>query len=329
MKKLRILCLEDNVSDAEILERELRKSDLDFSIEFIDGKAGYLHALENNNPELIISDHSLYNFDSVMALELLKETKLNIPFILVTGTVSEEFAVSILKMGADDYILKSNYTRLSIAIKSALNAKSAQREKQIFIEQLEASEKHYRQLFQGNPLPMWILTNNNYQFLDVNTAALKHYGYKKEEFLNMTAVDLRPYTEKEQFLTHKRQTNVGPHSAGVWRHQKKDNSLIWVDITVNNIDYHGKKALLILAKDVTERIEYAKALEELLFFTSHKVRQPVAHILGICNLIEQDLVTGDELLKILSIYKNSALALDDFTKELTVRLNELKLKSNT
>jgi PAS domain S-box-containing protein len=328
MKMLKILCIEDSVADADILERELRLSGLQFSIEFVDGRASFLHALENNVPDIVISDHTLHDFNSLEALEYLKEKNLDIPFILVTGTVSEEFAVEILKKGADDYILKSNYVRLPYAIKSALEKKSAEYEKKCSIEKLKASEKHYRQLFEANPLSMWIIDKTTFQFLDVNEAAVRHYGYAREEFLNMTALDLRPYTEKEKFLAYNKQIKPGLHNGGIWRHKKKDSSLILAEITVNEIEYQGKKALLILAVDITEKVEYTNRLEELLFITSHKIRQPVTQILGIANLLEQELVTESDLQKILAVYKTSAKSLDDFTRELTERLHEFKSRNN-
>jgi DNA-binding NtrC family response regulator len=189
MEKLRILCIEDSIADAEITERELRRSGLQFTIEFVDAKENYVNALKNYKPGLVISDHSLYQFNSVEALELLKESRLNIPFILLTGTVSEEFAVRILKMGADDYVLKSNYARLPAAIENALNKKNAELEKKKSLQKLEASEKKYRQLFESNPMPMWILDESNFRFLNVNEAAIKHYGYSREEFMRIYADD--------------------------------------------------------------------------------------------------------------------------------------------
>src|SRR5688572_4394523 len=133
---LRILHIEDSGSDAEIVAYYLKQSRLNFVVKVVDNKAAFTTALQEFRPEIIISDHSLPQFDSLSALEIFKETGLKIPFILVTGTVSEEFAVTCLKAGADDYILKTNLTRLPSAIRHALKKKETERERDLAIEKL-------------------------------------------------------------------------------------------------------------------------------------------------------------------------------------------------
>lgn len=100
-------------------------------------RADYVSALDEFVPDVVLSDHLLPSFDSTEALKILTEKKLNIPFILVTGTVSEEFAVQILKEGADDYILKGKLTRLPSAIHRALEKRamaSAKENYQLLLE---------------------------------------------------------------------------------------------------------------------------------------------------------------------------------------------------
>lgn len=118
-EKLKILILEDNPVDADLTIRALNRSDLNFECCHVENKSDYLFALNNFKPNVILSDHSLPDFSSVEALPLAKKICGSCVFILVTGTVSEEFAVKILKSGADDYILKSSLTRLPSAITNA------------------------------------------------------------------------------------------------------------------------------------------------------------------------------------------------------------------
>jgi signal transduction histidine kinase len=119
-KSLKILVLEDSHDDFELIIRALKKGGLTFNALCVDSKDEYSNALKSFKPNVILSDHALPQFNSIEALKLCRKNGLDIPFILVTGTVSEEFAVSTLKQGADDYILKSNLTRLSSAITSSL-----------------------------------------------------------------------------------------------------------------------------------------------------------------------------------------------------------------
>lgn len=120
-KMLNILMLEDVAEEAGMIERVLRKAKLSFRSMRVDGPEEFIHALENFQPDVVLSDHALPQFNSIEALKLCRQRGLMIPFILVTGAVSEEFAVNCLKQGVDDYILKNNLSRLPTAIVNALN----------------------------------------------------------------------------------------------------------------------------------------------------------------------------------------------------------------
>jgi signal transduction histidine kinase len=126
--KLKILILEDNPVDADLTIRALNRSDLNFECCHVENKTDYLFALNNFKPNVILSDHSLPDFSSADALPLAQKMCERCVFILVTGTVSEEFAVKMLKSGADDYILKSSLTRLPSSIKNAHMKKMAELE---------------------------------------------------------------------------------------------------------------------------------------------------------------------------------------------------------
>ncbi len=118
--RLKILMLEDLEEDAILIDRTLKRDKMEFVSLRVDNREEFSKALQEFNPDIILSDHSLPQFNSIEALELCRSRRLHVPFILVTGAVSEEFAVSCLKKGADDYILKSNLSRLPMAINYAL-----------------------------------------------------------------------------------------------------------------------------------------------------------------------------------------------------------------
>lgn len=126
---LKILSLEDQEEDFYLITRALKKSGMDFIASRVDSKEQFSNALDQFAPDVILCDHSLPQFNSNEALRIFHQRKLPIPFILVTGAVSEEFAVSSLKHGADDYVLKSNLARLPNVIDIALKQKEAEREK--------------------------------------------------------------------------------------------------------------------------------------------------------------------------------------------------------
>lgn len=117
---LKILILEDVNDDVGLVNYTLKRTGLQFDLHQVDTREEFTQALHDYKPDVILSDHSLPKFNSIEAMKICTQLKLPVPFILVTGSVSEEFAVTCLKQGADDYVLKSNLTRLPMAIDNAL-----------------------------------------------------------------------------------------------------------------------------------------------------------------------------------------------------------------
>lgn len=145
--KLKILFLEDRDDDVELVSRTLNKADVHFELKQVDTREEFEQALKSYNPHVILSDHALPQFNSSEALTICQHHGLQAPFILVTGTVSEEFAVRCLKQGADDYILKGNLARLPSAIRNALDKRKAEYAKEQLIQELKAKND---QLFEAN-----------------------------------------------------------------------------------------------------------------------------------------------------------------------------------
>jgi PAS domain S-box-containing protein len=122
---IRLLYVEDDSSDAEIVLREISKSDLTFKHLIVDTKEDYIEALVSFIPDIIISDYFMPHFDGMNALSLRNEITIHTPFIFVTGSTSEELAVECMKAGANDYILKGNLEKLNSSIKSSLSNRNA------------------------------------------------------------------------------------------------------------------------------------------------------------------------------------------------------------
>jgi two-component system, cell cycle sensor histidine kinase and response regulator CckA len=128
---------------------------------------------------------------------------------------------------------------------------------------LERSEARYRLLFEQNPLPMWVYDAETLAFLAVNDAAIRHYGYARAEFLGMAITEIRPREDVDDLLADL-EARGGPGSTnpGTWRHQKKDGTLIDVEITAGRVIFEGRPAALVLAHDVSERRRLERRLAE-------------------------------------------------------------------
>ncbi len=144
---LRVLIIEDNPADAELIERLLKKAFPQLEAAVVTNGSDLSKKIKDFRPDIFLSDNSLPRFSAAEALTLVKFQAPHIPFILVTGTVSEEFAAEMIKSGADDYILKDRMARLPAAIEAALLKRSATREKEEFFFLLKQSQENLQTIF--------------------------------------------------------------------------------------------------------------------------------------------------------------------------------------
>ena len=124
------------------------------------------------------------------------------------------------------------------------------------------SEQKYRLLFYNNPLPMWMTTIPDLDIIEVNEAAIKHYGYSRKEFLKLNAKDLRPAEDVEHFVAEVKKMKPGINNTRAWRHKKKDGTIIHVEIYSHEIFYEGQRVWLGLSNDVTEKYEAKEQLQK-------------------------------------------------------------------
>jgi hypothetical protein len=129
-------------------------------------------------------------------------------------------------------------------------------------KELRTSEERYRQLFDASPLPMWVYELNTFNFLAVNQAAINKYGWSREEFLSMSSLDIRSPEEGERLRTFSHSNRQGRKHAGIWKHRKKDGTIIQADIISDDFNFAGKAARLVIANDVTERLRREQQLRE-------------------------------------------------------------------
>ncbi len=247
---LRILHLEDNPADALLVRDLLEHDSLSADIRLVSNRAEFLAALESQKWDVLISDYKLPDFTGLDALKIVREKLPLLPFILMSGTIGEHAAIESLKAGATDYVLKQNRDRLPSAVRRAV-AEAAERvlrhETQ---EELKRSEKQYRLLFQGNPHPMWVFDLETLKILEINEAAVQHYGYARDEFLKMSLADLRAGEFAGQLKSALPDANA---SGLVWRHRRKDGTTMDMEVVWSPLAFHGKLAALTMATDVTVR----------------------------------------------------------------------------
>jgi PAS domain S-box-containing protein len=250
-KNYSLLVIEDNEGDFRLIQEYLLEEMPAAGISHV---KDYKHAKElleqANSFDAVLLDLSLPDYSGkelVMDILSMAET---IPVIVLTGLSDKNFGMTTLAMGIADYLLKDELTA-SLLQKTIVY--SIQR-KRISAE-LKSSEEKYRNLFQLSPSPMWVYDIQSLRFLDVNEAAIRHYGYSLEEFLGFTLLDIRPANVQNMEDLAERHVDTGSFYSDSTRHIKKNGSLIYVDTQSSPIDFEGHKARLVLCTDITEKLK--------------------------------------------------------------------------
>jgi diguanylate cyclase (GGDEF)-like protein/PAS domain S-box-containing protein len=130
---------------------------------------------------------------------------------------------------------------------------------------LEYSQESFRVLFEQHPHPMWVYDRETLGFLEVNQCATEKYGYTREEFLSMVIMDIRPHEEARRLANFMRAERPNLDYAGIWRHRTKAGVIINMDVTTHELDFRGRRGILVMAQDVTERVRLEQQLRDHAF----------------------------------------------------------------
>jgi PAS domain S-box-containing protein len=328
-KPYRILVIEDNHGDFALVEEFLTEhflyADVVRTVNFKETKAILnVDTLFN----IILLDLTLPDKSGPdLVTELLQFA--SCPIIILTGYSDIDFSIKSISKGILDYLLKDDLNAATL-YKSIIY--SIERRKAIV--ELKESEQRYRDLFHLSPQPMWVVDRETSFFLDVNDAAITNYGYDQEEFLAMTTGQI---IAKKEYESKGDSSNAGENHQSFFQeiitHKKKNGELMHVSIESNFILFKDRKAELVLAKDITERIQYIgaietqnKKLQEIAWTQSHVVRAPLARMMGVVNLIKELNMASPECTKLLEHFNDSANELDNIIKDITTKTEHINIK---
>jgi PAS domain S-box-containing protein len=260
---LRILHLEDNPEDVELVRETIVAQGIDAGIVDVETRADFINALEKEDYDLILADYTLPTFDGLSALAIVRARVPLLPFIFVTGTMGEEKAVETLKQGATDYVLKTHLTRLVPSIIRALREAEERSERKKAQEALKESEERFRAVFDNAVDGILLADVENKIFHSGNSTICRMLGYSEKELNKLGVKDIHPEADlpfvAEQFEKQSRKEMKTAKDISI---KRKDGSIFYADINAFPITLAGKTYLVGIFRDVTERKHAEEALRD-------------------------------------------------------------------
>jgi len=260
---LSVLILEDRSADAALMLHELRRAGFDPAWQRVETDADYLAQL-HADLDVILADYSLPQFDALRALRLLQERGLDIPFIIVSGTIGEELAVSAMKEGAADYLLKDRLARMGQVVAQALEQKQLREAKR-------QAEERYRAIFDNTVEGIFQITSNG-RFITANRALARMLGYESPDALltSLTDIERQLLIDPEHRAEFKRllaeHGSVQNFETQICR---KDGSAMWIALNARVV--YGTSGTLLYYEGTVEAITVRKQAEEALRLKSEEV----------------------------------------------------------
>jgi PAS domain S-box-containing protein len=293
---LKILILEDNLDDAELALATLRRAGFEPEWERVDTEAAYLEKL-NGGLDVVLSDYQMpEGFNGLRALELLKRSGLEVPFILVSGTIGEDTAVSAMKMGATDYFLKDRLARLGAAVTHALAESRLRREREQSAEALRIANAQLGQLLEQSPAVLYILKlSGDIVVPHLVSENISHLlGFSVAESMNPDwwSDQLHP-EDRERAVNSVAETICAGTSLTEYRIRHNDGHYLWVDDArrlIRNAAGEPVEVIGVLT-DVTERRRAEEVVREASLLVSRNRNRKVLIELAIFCILTATIIS--------------------------------------
>lgn len=315
---LKILLLDDSPNDAELAIAAIEESGYSCQYDRVETREDFLARLDADY-DLIVSDYGLPSYDGLAALKAVRGRDLEIPFILVSGTVGEEVAIESLKAGATDYVMKNRLSRLGPVVRRALRECEERRQRRFAEISLRESEEKFRAIFQESLDLIMTIDGETGLILQVNPAAQRNLGYETEALTGKHFSILFPAASKSSRKDLLKELRVRGAVFESQEIQRQDGSVCLMDLTANLIPWGKGKAVLATFRDVTERkhledqLHHSQKLEamgRLAGGIAHDFNNLITAIIGYSQLALTRLATGnspfDEIEEVIKAGKRAA-----------------------
>lgn len=260
---LRVLIVEDNPFDAGLNEREIQRALSPCTFQRVETEEDFLKALDEFQPDIIVSDYAMPSFDGMKALLLALEKTPLTPFIVVTGSMNEDTAVECMRKGAANYVIKQHLKRLGPAVIHALEEKKMRMERIAAEAALVESEEKYRSLVEIAGEAIYVAQDGVLKFANQQTVAIS--GRTREELASRPFIDFVYPDDREMVLERyiKRLQGFEVPSRYSFRIVHSSGETRWVELNTVVIGWAGKPATLNFLSDITERKRSDEAMINL------------------------------------------------------------------
>lgn len=281
--KFKILVIEDNPGDLILIKDYLSEQIEQPSVIHCQAFTEAANLLSDTNQfDVILLDLSLPDKSGrSLVVDILKLAG-EVPVIILTGYIGVDFSIQSISLGVSDYLIKDDLSPTAL-YKSITYC--IERKKSILL--LKESEKRYSDLFRLNPQPMWVYDPQTYKFVQVNKAAIDHYGYSEEEFLSMSIMDIRPKKYYGEVIAAAAKDYPGGIFKGKFIHFKKSGERIEVEIFSNFIMVNNKEYKLVIANDITEKTLIEHQITRAIIKTQEDERYEIGAELhdNVCQIL--------------------------------------------
>ena len=227
---IRVLFVDDSEDDVMLLSKALEKGGYSPTYEQVDTADAMSDALDNQTWDVILCDYAMPNFSSFSALDLYKKKGFDLPFIIVSGTITDETAVAAMKAGAHDYIIKDNLARLCPAIDREMREAKIRKERRNAKNRLQKSEEKYRTLFQDSRDAIYMNASQG-TFVDFNQSTLALFGYTKEEMYNVHTKNI--FVKEDEYFKFQDEIKQISVKFGLYPHSNAHSNSMRVEIFFN------------------------------------------------------------------------------------------------
>ncbi|MEP6984653.1 MAG: PAS domain S-box protein, partial [Chloroflexota bacterium] len=251
---LKVLILEDSPNDILLLLRELRRSGFDVDHIAVSTADDMRRALQSRKWDIILSDYSMGGFDALNALAIVKELGIDIPFIITSGTVGEDTAVTAMKAGASDFFAKDKLTRLIPAVERELREAEGRRKR-------GEAEASFTTVFHASPIGILISRLSDGQVVDVNPRLLALYGLSRDDIMLMKGSELENWVKLKQpgQITQQLRDTGSARSVEV-EYQHASGKQGYALLSAEIIELNNETCMLSMVQDITDRKEAETAL---------------------------------------------------------------------